>query len=86
MIIAVAVGKALYLDPVGKSVQVFVLEGGHYVAKDFGTAKDTVIVTVLPENHATPLSMRVKQFQLALLQNPKRYSSLLVGRKRTTGR
>ena len=37
------------VDPDGKSVQVFVLDGGHYVAKDFGTAKDTVKVNVLED-------------------------------------
>lgn len=43
------------VDPAGKSVQVFVLDGGHYVAKDFGTAKDTIKVNVL-EDCATDLS------------------------------
>lgn len=37
------------VDPVGQSVQVFVLDGGHYAAKDFGTAKDTIKVNVLED-------------------------------------
>ena len=37
------------VDPDGKSAQVFVLDGGHYVAKDFGTAKDMVKVNVLED-------------------------------------
>ena len=37
------------VDPTGKSVQVFVLDDDHYVAKDFGTAKDTVKVNVLED-------------------------------------
>ena len=37
------------VDPAGKSVQVFVLDGGHYVAKDFGTASDTIKVNVLED-------------------------------------
>ena len=37
------------VDPDGKSAQVFVLDGGHYAAKDFGTAKDTVKVNVLED-------------------------------------
>ena len=35
------------VDPASQSVQVFVLDGKHYVAKDFGTARDTVKVNVL---------------------------------------
>ncbi len=35
------------VDPGDKSVQVFVLEEGHYTAKDFGTAGDTLRVNVL---------------------------------------
>ena len=37
------------VDPAGKSVQVFVLDDGRYIAKDFGTAKDTVKVNVLDD-------------------------------------
>ena len=37
------------VDPAGKSVQVFVLDDGRYVAKDFGTAADTVKVSVLED-------------------------------------
>lgn len=37
------------IDPAGKSVQVFVLEDGRYVAKDFGTVSDMVKVNVLEE-------------------------------------
>lgn len=37
------------VDPREKSVQVFVLEGGRYTAKDFGTAGDTVQVNVLAD-------------------------------------
>lgn len=37
------------VDPDGKLVQVFILEGGHYVAKDFGTAKDTMTINVLED-------------------------------------
>lgn len=37
------------VDPVGQSVQVFVLDGEHYAAKDFGTAKDTIKVNVLED-------------------------------------
>ena len=37
------------VDPASKSVQVFVLDDGHYVAKDFGTAEDTVKVNVLED-------------------------------------
>ena len=35
------------VDPESKSVQVFVLDGEHYAAKDFGTAADTIKVSVL---------------------------------------
>ena len=35
------------VDPANKSVQVFVLDEDRYVAKDFGTAKETVKVNVL---------------------------------------
>jgi len=37
------------VDPDGKSVQVFVLENGHYAAKDFGTVEDKLKVTVLED-------------------------------------
>ena len=37
------------VDPASKSVQVFVLDDGHYVAKDFGTAEDTLKVNVLED-------------------------------------
>ena len=37
------------VDPASKSVQVFVLDDGHYVAKDFGTVEDTVKVNVLED-------------------------------------
>ena len=37
------------VDPASKSVQVFVLDDGRYVAKDFGTAEDTVKVNVLED-------------------------------------
>ena len=37
------------IDPADKSVQVFVLEDGHYTAQDFGTAGDTVRVNVLKD-------------------------------------
>ena len=37
------------VDPASKSVQVFVLDGKHYIAKDFGTAKDTIKVNVLED-------------------------------------
>ena len=37
------------VDPDSKSVQVFVLDGGHYVAKDFGTVKDAIKVNVLED-------------------------------------
>ena len=37
------------VDPADKSVQVFVLEDGHYTAQDFGTAGDTVRVNVLKD-------------------------------------
>ena len=43
------------VDPASKSVQVFVLDDGHYVAKDFGTIEDTVKVNVL-ENCTIDLS------------------------------
>ena len=36
-------------DPSSKSVQVFVLDDGRYVAKDFGTAEDTLKVNVLED-------------------------------------
>lgn len=42
-------------DPASKSVQVFVLDDGRYVAKDFGTAEDTIKVNVL-ENCTIDLS------------------------------
>ena len=35
------------VDPASKSVQVFVLDDGRYVAKDFGMAEDTVKVNIL---------------------------------------
>lgn len=35
------------VDPAGKSVQVFVLEDGHYAARDFRSAGETVRVNVL---------------------------------------
>ena len=37
------------IDPRDKSVQVFVLEDGHYMAKDFGTAGDKLKVNVLED-------------------------------------
>ena len=37
------------VDPESKSVQVFVLDGGHYVAKDFGAAGDKIKVNVLED-------------------------------------
>ena len=37
------------VDPVGKYVQVFVLEDGYYTAKDFGEAGDTLRVNVLED-------------------------------------
>ena len=37
------------VDPADKTVQVFVLEDGHYTAKDFGAAGDTVRVNVLKD-------------------------------------
>ena len=37
------------IDPRDKSVQVFVLEDGHYTAKDFGTAGDKLKVNVLED-------------------------------------
>lgn len=37
------------VDPTDKSIQVFVLEDGHYAAKDFRTAGDTVRVNVLKD-------------------------------------
>ena len=37
------------VDPDDKTVQVFVLEDGHYTAKDFGAAGDTVQVNVLKD-------------------------------------
>ena len=37
------------VDPDSKSVQVFVLDDGHYVAKSFGTAEDALKVNVLED-------------------------------------
>lgn len=37
------------VDPASKSVQVFVLEDGHYTARDFGADGDTVRVNVLED-------------------------------------
>ena len=37
------------VDPDDKTVQVFVLEDGHYTAKDYGAAGDTVRVNVLKD-------------------------------------
>ena len=37
------------VDPVSKSVQIFVLENGHYAAKDFGSAEEKVRVNVLED-------------------------------------
>ena len=37
------------VDPASRSVQVFVLEGGYYAAKDFGTAGDKIKVNVLED-------------------------------------
>ena len=37
------------IDPTSKSAQVFVLDDGRYVAKDFGTAEDTLKVNVLKD-------------------------------------
>lgn len=37
------------VDPDSRSVQVFVLDGNRYVAKDFGTAKDVIKVNVLED-------------------------------------
>ena len=37
------------VDPDDKTVQVFVLEDGHYTAKDYGAAGDTVRVNVLDD-------------------------------------
>ena len=37
------------VDPASKSVQVFVLDDGRYVAKDFGTVEDTLKVNVLED-------------------------------------
>jgi len=37
------------VDPLSKSVQVFVLDNGRYSAKDFGTAEDKIKVNVLEE-------------------------------------
>ena len=37
------------VDPDSKSVQVFVLDDGHYVAKDYGTSEDTLKVNVLKD-------------------------------------
>ena len=37
------------VDPASRSVQVFVLDNGHYVAKDYGTSEDTLKVNVLKD-------------------------------------
>ena len=37
------------VDPASKAVQVFVLDDGRYVAKNFGTAEDTLKVNVLED-------------------------------------
>lgn len=37
------------VDPTNRSVQVFVLEDGHYAAKDFGTVGDSLKVNVLDD-------------------------------------
>ena len=37
------------VDPASQSVQVFVLEEGHYMAKDFGGADDKIKVNVLED-------------------------------------
>ena len=37
------------VDPANKSVQVFVLEAGHYAAKDFGVAGDHLKVNILED-------------------------------------
>lgn len=37
------------VDPIDKSVQVFLLENGHYVAKDFGAAGDHLKVNILED-------------------------------------
>ena len=37
------------VDPASKSVQVFVLDDGRYVAKDFGSAEDIIKVNVLED-------------------------------------
>lgn len=37
------------VDPASKSVQVFVLEDGHYAAKDFGTAGENLKVNILED-------------------------------------
>lgn len=37
------------VDPDSRSVQVFVLDGNRYVARDFGTAKDVIKVNVLED-------------------------------------
>lgn len=37
------------VDPASKSVQVFVLDGKHYAARDFGTADDKIKVNVLED-------------------------------------
>lgn len=37
------------VDPIDKSVQVFTLEDGHYIAKDFGAVGDRVKVNVLED-------------------------------------
>ena len=37
------------MDPVDKSIQVFLLEDGRYSAKDFGTAEDHLRVNVLED-------------------------------------
>ena len=37
------------VDPASQSVQVFVLEGGYYVAKDFGAVGDKIRVNVLED-------------------------------------
>lgn len=37
------------VDPASKSVQVFVLEDGHYAAKDFGASEDKLSVNILED-------------------------------------
>lgn len=37
------------VDPASKSVQVFVLEDGHYAAKDFGSSEDKLKVNILED-------------------------------------